>query len=241
MRTHAADLRTPTPSAGDPTTRSGLWLTFLPPAGLELVSTDGIDWIGVDLQHGTLGVQDLAPLMRATTLPVLARAASHDPAHLGAVLDTGVDGVIVPTVDSAEQARGLVAAAYPPPRGRRSLGMSRSAVIGQAGPPLLLPMVETREGLAAHEEISAVDGIDGIFVGPYDLSLSLGGDGPRDPAVLQVIGRVTETVRTAGKVTGCFSGDPALTPLLPPVTLLAVETDLGCLLAGMRQRFGVSE
>lgn len=218
--------------------RSGLWLTFLPATGLELVDLTGVDWVCADLQHGTLGVTDLADLMRATDLPFLARVASHDPAHLGAVLDTGVDGVIVPTVDSAEQAEALVRAAYPPPRGRRSLGLSRSAVLGHEAPPLLLPMVETADGLAAHREIAAVEGIDGIFVGPYDLALSLGAQGVRTDQVIAAVTEVCRAVDELGKISGCFSGDPALTPLLPRVSLLAVETDLGCLGAGVGARFG---
>lgn len=231
MRTFAAGL-------GSQTELAGLWLTFLSADGLELVSLDAVDWIAVDLQHGSLGVHDLAPLARATSLPVVARAASHDPAHIGAILDSGVDGVIVPTVESGEQARELVAAAYPPPRGRRSLGLSRSARIAHQDPPLLLPMVETAAGLAAREEIVAVEGVDGIFVGPYDLTLSLGAPEVRDPQVITAIDEVRATVERAGKITGCFSGSPTLTPLLPPLQLVAVETDLGCLEAGLAQRFG---
>jgi len=74
----------------------GLWLTFLSPFGLELAAGCGAEWIGIDIQHGDLGFDDVAPLARVSPVPVLVRLASHDEAQLARVLDTGVDGVIVP-------------------------------------------------------------------------------------------------------------------------------------------------
>ncbi|MGL5861276.1 MAG: aldolase/citrate lyase family protein, partial [Phycicoccus sp.] len=135
------------PSSDDGAPVRGLWLTFLSAYGLEAVGAPaGLGWIGVDLQHGDLDVGDLPPLLRVARpagLPVLARLASHDAAHLARVLDTGVDGIVVPAVESAAQAAALVSAAHPPPVGRRSVGASRATVVG-APRPLLLAMVETR-------------------------------------------------------------------------------------------------
>ena len=98
------------------TCRRGLWLTFLSPFGLELAGGCGAEWIGIDIQHGDLDIGDVAPLARVSPVPVLVRLASHDEAQLARVLDAGVDGVIVPAVESAEQAAELVQAAYFPPR-----------------------------------------------------------------------------------------------------------------------------
>src|SRR2546423_2347679 len=90
--------------AGDGARRRGLWLTFLSPFGLELAGGCGAEWIGIDVQHGDLDSADVAPLARVSPVPVLVRLASHDEAQLGRVLDTGVDGVIVPAVESADPA-----------------------------------------------------------------------------------------------------------------------------------------
>jgi len=168
MTGFAAELR----GGGPPRAgRRGLWLTFLSPFGLELAGGCGAEWIGIDVQHGDLELGDVAPLARVSPVPVLVRLASHDEAQLARVLDAGVDGLIVPAVESAGQARHLVQAAYVPPRGRRSQGLARAALIGPRDQPLLLPMIETRAGLDHLDDILGVDGVDGVFLGPYDLSL----------------------------------------------------------------------
>lgn len=218
----------------------GLWLTVLGPAALEaLPLTDlGVRWLGVDLQHGQYDVGDLRDLLRVTDLPVLARAASGGAAHLGAVLDTGVEGVIVPGVETVEEVRALVRAVRLPPVGRRSTGMSRSALVGAPDHPLLLPMVETRGALEAATEVAGTPGVDGIFVGPYDLSLALGRPGPVDEEVVAAIRTVVDAARAHGVLAGVFSGSRDLDPHLPPVDLVAVDTDVTALRSGARALFG---
>ena len=105
---------------GDP--RRGLWLTFLSPFGLELAGGCGAEWIGIDVQHGDLDSADVAPLARVSPVPVLVRLASHDEAQLGRVLDTGVDGVIVPAVESADQAQAAGAGGLFPAPGAAQQG-----------------------------------------------------------------------------------------------------------------------
>lgn len=212
----------------------GIWLTLLGADALEVLPQDRLDWVGVDLQHGCLEVADLAPLLRSTSLPVLVRTASQDRAHLARVLDTGAAGVIVPGVESAGECAALVAAVRLPPEGRRSTGASRSAAVGGPLSPLLLPMVETRAGLAAAEDIAGHDGVDGVFVGPYDLSLSLGRPSVADDEVVGAIRTVAAAARRRGRLAGVFSGDPALEPLLPDVDLLAVDSDVGVLRRGVQ-------
>src|SRR6476619_1660562 len=169
------------------TCRRGLWLTFLSPFGLELAGGCGAAWIGIDVQHGDLDIADVAPLARVSPVPVLVRLASHDEAHLARVLDAGVDGVIVPAVESADQAEELVRAAYFPPRGRRSQGPARVSMLGPRDPPILVRMVGIRAGLDHLDEILGVDGVDGIFLGPYDLARSLGRESVLDDAVVSAI------------------------------------------------------
>lgn len=216
----------------------GLWLCVVGPDALEALPVDGLGWLGVDLQHGRYAVGDLAGLLRAAPVPVLARAASGDGAHLGRVLDTGVAGVIVPGVTSLADARDLVDAVRLPPRGRRSTGLTRSVLVGGPERPLLLPMVETRGALEDVEAIAALDGVDGVFVGPYDLSLSLGRPSPTDGQVVAAAARVRDAARAHGVLAGAFSGDRALDPLLPDdLDLLAVDTDVTALRLGVRSLF----
>jgi 4-hydroxy-2-oxoheptanedioate aldolase len=215
------------------TCRRGLWLTFLSPFGLELAGGCGAEWIGIDVQHGDVDSADVAPLARVSPVPVLVRLASHDDAQLGRVLDAGVDGVIVPAVESADQARQLVQAAYFPPRGRRSKGLARVSLLGRRDQPLLLPMVETRAGLDHLDDILGVDGVDGIFIGPYDLSLSLG----QKSALVSAITSVIDRTRERGRITGIFTGNRQLTAAIPAVDLLGVDTDAAALRAGLKALF----
>ena len=234
MTSFAAELR-----AGGPaqTARSGLWLTFLSPFGLEVAGSCGADWIGIDIQHGDLDLADVAPLARVSPVPVLVRLASHDEAQLARVLDTGVDGVIVPAVESAAQAGQLVQAACFPPRGRRSQGPARVSLLGPRDQPLLLAMVETRAGVERVDDILGVDGIDGIFIGPYDLTLSLGRDSVLESAVVSAIKSVIARTRGRDRIAGIFTGNRELTGLLPAVDLLGVDSDGAALRAGLKLLF----
>jgi 2-keto-3-deoxy-L-rhamnonate aldolase RhmA len=224
--------------AGGGAGRRGLWLTFLNPFGLEVAGGCGAEWIGIDVQHGDLELTDVAPLARVSPVPVLVRLASHDEAQLARVLDAGVDGVIVPAVESAGQAEELVRAAYFPPRGRRSKGLARVSTLGPRDQPLLLPMVETRAGLDHLDDILGVDGVDGIFVGPYDLTLSLGRESVLDDAVVSAIESVIGRTGGRGRITGIFTGNRELSKLLPAVDLLGVDTDAAALRAGLKLIFG---
>jgi 4-hydroxy-2-oxoheptanedioate aldolase len=209
----------------------------LSPFGLEVAATGGAEWIAIDVQHGDLDLADVAPLARVSPVPVLVRLGSHDEAQMARVLDAGVDGVIVPAVESAAQAEQLVQAACFPPRGRRSQGLARASLLGPRDQPLLLPMVETRAGLDHLDDILGVDGVDGIFVGPYDLTLSLGHESVLEGAVVSAIESVIGRTRGRGRITGIFTGNRELTGLLPAVDLLGVGTDAAALRAGLKQMF----
>jgi 2-keto-3-deoxy-L-rhamnonate aldolase RhmA len=223
--------------------RQGLWLGFLDPYGLEVATGCGADWVGVDLQHGNLEPHDLPGLLRvaeSARLPLLARAPSHDPAVLGRILDAGVSGLIVPVVESAEQAQALVSATQPPPHGVRSTGGCRSTLGVTRSPdrPLLLPMVETAAGLDHAAEILAVPGVDGVFVGPYDLTLSAGYPGPGSPQTIEALRGVLDLARTAGKVGGFMAGTPELLAVASEAHLVAVDTDVSALRLGLARIFG---
>jgi len=134
----------------------------------------------------------------------MIRLPGLDEALIGSLLDAGAAGLILPTVDGPAAAEALVAAAHLPPRGRRSHGPNRAALptSRDAPPPVLLAMVETAQGLAAAAATVAVDGIDGLFVGPGDLGLSLGlgpGQDRDEPEILRALADVRAIAHAAGK------------------------------------------
>lgn len=240
-------LRARASDGGPPAGLRGLWVTMLSPFGIEALlpaATDsGLDWIGLDLQHGDLRVADVAALLRVSGpagLPTLVRLPSADPTALARVLDDGPAGIIVPSIESHAQAAAVVAAAYHPPHGMRSTGLSRSGLGLRPAPtpqPLVLVMVETRAGLDARREIAATAGVDGVFVGPYDLTMSLGRERTTDPVVTEAITNVLSDTRAAGRITGYFAGDADLVTALPDVDLLAVDSDVSALWQGVRRLF----
>jgi len=222
--------------------RRGLWLTFLDAYGLEVASGCGADWVGVDMQHGTVEMHDLPGLLRVAEsagLPLLARTGSHDPLMLGRVLDSGASGVIIPMVESADQARVLVSACRTPPIGTRSTGACRSALGVSQAPevPLVFLMIETAAGLAHAADILAVTGVDGVFFGPYDLSISAGHPGPGSGDTIDSLRHVISLARAAGKLAGFMAGQPELLALAPHADLVAVDTDVSALRLGLGRVF----
>jgi 4-hydroxy-2-oxoheptanedioate aldolase len=158
----------------------GAWVMLGDTVAVEALSGLGFDWIGLDGQHGLFGHERTIALTQAAALggtPVLIRVASHDAATIGHALDAGAEGVIVPAVESADQARRIVSACRYPPDGTRSWGPTRMAARTTEDTnacTLCIPMIETAEGLARIDEIVAVPGVDAIYVGPADLALSSG-------------------------------------------------------------------
>ncbi len=165
-------------------TAFGLWMTVPGSVGAEIFAGAGVDYVCVDQQHGVIDYDSMVPMFQAIraegTAPI-TRVLSNDPFLIMKALDAGAWGVIVPLVNSAEDAARAVSACRYPPRGIRSYGPVRAArVIGSRDPEelggevLCLVMVETREALERVEEIASTPGVDGIYIGPSDLALSLG-------------------------------------------------------------------
>ena len=234
-------------AVGEPQARRGLWVGFLSAYGLEAALGEptaragAIEWVGLDLQHGDLDLADVPLLLRVAEradVAVFTRMSSHAAEAIGKVVDAGVQGVIVPGVESAAEAAALVRAIRLPPTGARSTGAARTSLgVTRPTEPLLLPMVETAAGLEAAEAIASVDGVDGVFLGPYDLSMSLGCR-PGDPESMTAIHSVVEAVRAAGKIVGLFAGRPDLLALGLTLDLVAVDTDATALRRGIADLFG---
>jgi 4-hydroxy-2-oxoheptanedioate aldolase len=195
------------------------WLT-IPDAYLaETVAARGLaEAVTIDLQHGLFDRRSAASALRAIAAhgcAPLVRLPAVDAAVIGYMLDAGAAGVIAPMVESAAEAEALVAACRYPPRGRRSHGPTRAALrpgsdaFAAAEQAIVLAMVETSEGLARCEDLAAVAGLDGLFVGPGDLGLSLGlgpGQDREEPELAAAFQRVLAACRGAGRRAGIHAG-----------------------------------
>lgn len=161
----------------------GAWLAIPSPVSAEGVARIGYDYVCVDTQHGAIDAQTAVVLFQAITLGgghPICRVPWNEPGVIGKMLDAGAEGVIVPMVNTAAEAEAVVRAARYPPVGMRSFGpvmagMRRSDHHGWAAEGIaVIPMIETTEAIHNIDAILAVTGIDAIYVGPADLSISLG-------------------------------------------------------------------
>jgi 4-hydroxy-2-oxoheptanedioate aldolase len=203
---------------------------------LELVAATGFDWVCVDLQHGHVGRSTLPGMLQAAAAadtPALVRPNWNHPALIGNALDVGAAGVIVPLVNTAAEAAAAAAACRYPPSGNRSSGQTRPVGGAEsAGEPVCLVMVETVAAVEAVAEIAATPGIDGIFVGPSDLSLSatgrLGGE------IAALVETVASACRRAGIIAGIACGDAedVAAACALGFQLLTVEWDVSMLTRG---------
>jgi 4-hydroxy-2-oxoheptanedioate aldolase len=174
-----------------------------------ILAAGGLDYVIVDMQHGGATEASLpgltAAIERAGATP-LARVRYAHPADIGRALDLGCAGVIVPNVNSAEQARAVAGACRFPPAGYRSGG----GVLASPGGPLCLIMVESRAAMADLDLTLAVPGVDGIYVGPRDLSYSLGcALSPDDPVLRRALEQIWAACLAAGKPVGVHATDAA--------------------------------
>jgi 4-hydroxy-2-oxoheptanedioate aldolase len=193
----------------------GLWASIPSSLTAEAAAAAGAAYVVVDQQHGAVAPDQLMAMLQAIQgagAAPLVRVAREDAWLIGSALDLGAAGVIVPMVqDAAQAARAVVACRYAP-EGERSFGPLRADVaLGSARPedlsalPLCLVMIETRAGLEQVEAIAATPGLDGIYIGPSDLALSLGLAPTlrvEHPPVLNAIARVRAAAGARGVLVG---------------------------------------
>jgi len=184
----------------------GAWSVIPSPLSVRLLAAAGADYVVIDLQHGGAVEADLPAMTSAIRLAGAAPVARVRHAHaadIGRALDLGCEGVIVPNVDSAAQARQVAGAVRYPPAGYRSAG----GVLAVAE-PFCLVMAESADAVTDVDATLAVDGVDGIYVGPNDLSLSLGCKrDPDDPVLNRALQRVWSACVAAGKPVGVHAHD----------------------------------
>lgn len=202
----------------------GMWVCTGSPLVAEICAGSGLDWLLIDGEHSPIGLETIAALLQAVApYPVtpVVRAPSGDAVVLKQLLDLGVQNVLVPMVDSAEQAHEVVRAVRYPPRGVRGVGsaLSRGARWNRVENYLadadrhvsLFVQVESVAGVENAALVAGVDGVDGVFVGPSDLAASMGVLGQQThPAVTAAVHRTFEAVRAAGKPVGVNAFDPAV-------------------------------
>jgi len=202
----------------------GSWGLIPHPMVAELVAGLGYDFVSVDAEHSPVSYETIAEMLRAVDAAegdaeTLVRVADDDPTTLQRTLDLGPDAVLVPMVHTAEQAEQIVDAVRYPPDGSRGVGPGRAATYGrslgeyvEAGDEVFATHVqlESAEAIENAAEIAAVDGVDGVFVGPMDLSLALGsyGDWETD-RFTDAVDTALGAARDAGVAAGTFAASAA--------------------------------
>jgi 4-hydroxy-2-oxoheptanedioate aldolase len=201
----------------------GLWLGLTDPVCAEICAGAGFDWLLIDGEHAPNDVRSSLALLQAVApYPVhsIVRPVAGDVQLIKQLLDIGAQTLLVPMVQSAEQAKLLVAAMHYPPAGMRGVGAALARAsqwnrvthyLQQANDQMcLLVQVETRQGLENLDAIAAVDGVDGVFIGPADLSAALGHLGrPSHVDVQQAIEDAIGRIRAAGRAAGILTADDA--------------------------------
>jgi 4-hydroxy-2-oxoheptanedioate aldolase len=228
----------------------GLWQALANSYTAEICAGAGYDWLLFDGEHSPQTAQTLVAQLQACApypLHPIARVPVGEAAIIKQYLDIGFETLLVPMVDHADQARELVAATRFPPYGIRGVASATSRASGFGantsylaeahGRTAVICQIETRAGLAAVEQIAAVDGVDALFIGPADLAASLGhlGD-PRHVDVQAAIAKAFSAIRTAGKPAGIFAlnADDARERIAQGFAFVSIGTDIGVLSSGAK-------
>ena len=230
-------------------TATGLLLLTPSAYSAEVLAHQGWDFLFVDMQHGAIderAATDMLTAISTTDTTPLVRLPGLNSGMVGKMLDAGAYGIICPMIDTAEEARRLVAACRYPPLGNRSCGPFRARLYGGADyvehaneTVLALAMIETREALENLEEIVAVPGLDAVYVGPSDLSFALGltpGFDQEEKVFLEAIDRIVRAATAQGVVAGIHNGSAAYARRMIQLgfRLVSISTDVGLLTAGSR-------
>ncbi len=203
----------------------GSWITIPHPIVAEIMAKAGFDWLAVDLEHTMTDLGAAGHLLQVIDLcgvSPLVRLTNNDRNQIKRLLDAGAHGIIVPMVNTAEDAAAAVAATRYMPEGNRGVGLFRAQEYGpgfreymkwQRTGAVVIVQIEHIDALNSLDEILAVDGVDGLMIGPYDLSCSMGIPGDfQHPEFLKVIDRIRGCAAESGKCSGIHivEPDPAL-------------------------------
>ena len=209
----------------------GSWITLAHPAIAEIMARAGFEWLTVDMEHSVITIREAGELIRVIDLcgvVPLVRLSANDPVQIKRVMDAGANGVIVPMVNSVEEARKAVEAVRYPPDGQRGVGLARAQGYGTSfgkyldwvnKESVVIVQVEHIEAVNNLEAILAVDGVDGFIVGPYDLSGSLGIPGLFDhPLMKEAMARIRTVGQAMDKASGIHVIEPKVRELGQRIT-----------------------
>lgn len=231
------------------------WLAIPSSYSAEAMAHEDFDSVTVDMQHGMIDFQAAVPMLQAistTAKTPLVRVPWNDPALIMKALDAGSYGVICPMISNRAECERFVGACRYPPRGYRSFGPPRGLLYGgpdyptKAGDTILaLGMIETREAMDNLDAIMSTPGLDGIYIGPNDLSLGLGFAAVQDskePVVIEAIDRILKTAKKHKIVAGihCASGDMARRMTAKGFDLVTVMNDARMLSVGAKAEIAVA-
>ena len=218
----------------------GTLLTTASPEVAEVLALAGFDWLFIDLEHGSLSILDAQRAIQAVAGRsfTVVRVSDATPENIKRVLDTGCDGIIAPHVNNTDEARRIVALAKYPPDGERSAGLGRAQGYGlnfadyiasANAQTVIILQIEHQDGVANIDEILHVQGIDALFIGPYDLSGSMGILGQVFEArVVAAIDKVRTACAASNMPVGifCATAEQASAAIKTGTRIVAVGTDL---------------
>ena len=225
----------------------GSWVALSDPYSVEVMAAAGYDWLLIDTEHcpiGTEALRNILIAMKGTPVVPVVRLMNNHPDYFKMALDLGAGGVIVPLIETAEMARLAVEYCRYPPLGKRGCGPVRASnffrnyeeYMAQANDEILLVIqIETIQSLGALDAILNVKGVDGIFVGPSDLALSMNGMVEAEkPTLSEVMTKIFEKAREHGMPYGTLADFPedCLRYAQQGATLLTVGGDLGFIMDG---------
>lgn len=229
----------------------GLWVGLGDDNVAELCAYAGFDWLLIDGEHGPNDLRSILSQMRAiqgSPSATVVRLPSDDLVLIKQHLDIGAQSLLIPMVESAEQARQVVRCCRYAPAGVRGIGaaLARASRYGRVGDYIhraadeicILLQVETVKGIEALDAILEVEGVDGVFVGPSDLAADMGLPGmPGSDEVQKVVVDALRRIGASSKASGILTSDAALCAQYKSmgVNFLAVGSDVGVLVAGLKQ------
>ena len=222
----------------------GLWCSLASPISTEIVAGSGFDWLLIDMEHSANDLRDVYVQLQAigeSGTCAVVRVPSDDPVTIKRVLDAGAQSLMIPNVDDADQARRVVGATRYAPRGIRGFSQApRAARFGRIADYharsekeiFVAVQIESQRALDNLEAIAGVEGVDGVFIGPGDLSTSLGFLGQQNhPDVVRVIEEAIGRIRTSGKHAGILTANEDLVHryIAAGTRFTAVGSDMGLL------------
>ena len=229
---------------------AGTWINLGSAFTAEMAGIAGYDWLLLDYEHGPGSDTTMASQLQAvaaTPAVGLVRIAANEPPRFKRTLDAGAQGIMIPYVDNADQARSAIAAMRYPPRGIRGVAkLTRATGFGTDFDEyfvrshdwiVALPQIETPSAVTAAPEIAAIDGVDVLFVGPMDLTTCLGIPGEYEhPLCREALRKVANAARNAGKAAGILLMNSKHVPMCRELgySFIALGSDGGAVANGLR-------